>query len=970
MGAGAQRIAEIRKRKAGKNPEALIHVYRAYGLTLGSYNNLKISKKVVQTIQLALELDSDNAIVQRMAGLCKRNLARQTRRYGRYRQARQIRDEAEKHYLRAIELNPNYSDAMISYAALLLGIDNNPQAALEYTSKAMKSIGPSDVWVRYRHGEVLNKLGRYKEAETALRVTLPYFQSEDPEIYIYLNLGIALRNQGRLAEAASFYEKGGDLASNMDQKHSWYIDAYKTLKEASQEKESMRMLKKVYMTGIREMSHYNVHSKILFLYLQDKEPELAWQIGKEMISEAGAISSLSDKWNVWRGAKSLFKKVMKGRKFPQHPTGPVFDIHALRKKGVFIYLQQYEGFQFTEWNDHLKAHLEDTYGVPVKTSKDIRPMVKDSYSRLMDQFRPCPRFLGDLQAIRKKQGDKCIGVIGLVAPAMTSGKLTHYYSGTKCSLASAGSYMNTTPSKAFFFTPFAYEKFQRGVSAQMGILIRTDKEPREMCIAKLCCLGDETNRYFLEQVPCSACRKTLQRSRPDWPVGKFYSKPVQAWPAEPAGPAPKRKILLVILPGYNAVFREKAIVKCLEVSLGVKVDIAPRLRLIKRKDTRTYAQKFRTAKGSSHWNLDWDRFTSGAYAAVIVYGQIYLKTPSGKMRNMVVQKTRDGQSVMIVMVSKRQSPYRLSNGTFLMTYTEKGKKKTIRVPNMAKLFIGVLASVKTKNQCYSIPKVFGCPSTIFYGPGMAQQCGIYLCPEARKNFLEGIVHTQPTPPPWSKSVPASIKYTSEPVDLLAKIDPKKQAVKGDWSGKNSILTATGKGKALVLLGIPQKATVNYELTATFKRTAGNGPIYFQLPVKNKMCQVVIDNSRISSKGKRYFWGGVGLVEGRIAHNNDSRVQGRKIKNDTLHKIRIIVKECDGKLDGTPNARVHVMLDGKKFFSWWGLLKDLTLQRHFRLPSPQQPGLATKNATVEFHSLKYRTFKRLDVPSGSVKTGKP
>ena len=116
---------------------------------------------------------------------------------------------AEREYLRAIELNPNYATAHHWYADFL-SMMNRPTEALAEIKRAQE-LDPLSPIINTTLGEHLYYLRRYDEAAAQLSKTLEIA----PDFYLarYL-LGLTYEQKGMYAEAIAEFQKGRSLAGN------------------------------------------------------------------------------------------------------------------------------------------------------------------------------------------------------------------------------------------------------------------------------------------------------------------------------------------------------------------------------------------------------------------------------------------------------------------------------------------------------------------------------------------------------------------------------------------------------------------------------------------------------------------------------------------------------------------------------------------------------------------------------------
>jgi TolB-like protein/DNA-binding winged helix-turn-helix (wHTH) protein/Tfp pilus assembly protein PilF len=119
---------------------------------------------------------------------------------------------AEREYLRAIELNPNYATARQWYADFLLMM-YRPEEALAEIRRAQE-LDPLSPIINTTLGEHLYFSRRYDEAATQIKKTLEI----DPDFHLarYL-LGLTYEQKGLYGEAISEFQKARDLAGTKAQ---------------------------------------------------------------------------------------------------------------------------------------------------------------------------------------------------------------------------------------------------------------------------------------------------------------------------------------------------------------------------------------------------------------------------------------------------------------------------------------------------------------------------------------------------------------------------------------------------------------------------------------------------------------------------------------------------------------------------------------------------------------------------------
>jgi tetratricopeptide (TPR) repeat protein len=120
-------------------------------------------------------------------------------------------DQAERHYLRAIDLNPGYVTAHLWYGIDFLVLRSRFEEASRQLEIAWQ-LDPLSFIGRETKGYLLLIQRRYPEAVTAHRA----FVDDEPTYYKgYTSLGRALTQVGRYSEAIEAYERGRALAGDI-----------------------------------------------------------------------------------------------------------------------------------------------------------------------------------------------------------------------------------------------------------------------------------------------------------------------------------------------------------------------------------------------------------------------------------------------------------------------------------------------------------------------------------------------------------------------------------------------------------------------------------------------------------------------------------------------------------------------------------------------------------------------------------
>ena len=163
----------------------------------------------------------------------------------------------------------------------------------------------------------------------------------------------------------------------------------------------------------------------------------------------------------------------------------------------------------------------------------------------------------------------------------------------------------------------------------------------------------------------------------------------------------------------------------------------------------------------------------------------------------------------------------------------------------------------------------------------------------------------------------------------ALIDPAKDAAQGQWTrGSEGVSCANS---AYACLRLPYAPPEEYDLTASFTRTEGNGSITPLLAAQKRSFGFVLD-----IKG-----------EGRFEQ------VGGKVVKDILTVVPVAVSNGRRYTLTVEVRRDHVraILDGKTICEWKTDLKDLTRYSVWKLGDTTVCGIGANGAKVTFHAVE-------------------
>ncbi|QDT41880.1 ABC-type uncharacterized transport system [Gimesia alba] len=172
-------------------------------------------------------------------------------------------------------------------------------------------------------------------------------------------------------------------------------------------------------------------------------------------------------------------------------------------------------------------------------------------------------------------------------------------------------------------------------------------------------------------------------------------------------------------------------------------------------------------------------------------------------------------------------------------------------------------------------------------------------------------------------------------NLIPMLDLKLAQISGNWTKTDRQLTVSGKNARLML---PMNVAGSYSVTIEFTRKSGDQSIGVILPVGSRQCLLNLS----LFQGEAH---GIGLIDGKLARNNQTTRKPGTLKNN--HPYRLIIE-----VDLNQNkASIAAELDGRPLFNWQGNPESLSLHEVWKLPQTDRVGLYT-NADVTFHSLQF------------------
>jgi hypothetical protein len=183
---------------------------------------------------------------------------------------------------------------------------------------------------------------------------------------------------------------------------------------------------------------------------------------------------------------------------------------------------------------------------------------------------------------------------------------------------------------------------------------------------------------------------------------------------------------------------------------------------------------------------------------------------------------------------------------------------------------------------------------------------------------------------------------SQSIDLLALVDPKRDAVKGQWTlTPEGLATTLGVDGSAARLQLPYVAPEEFDFEIEFTPTNGD----------NRVSQIV------AARGSDFLWsvnsklnGGVKAGVERLDEKSlTSRIEASAMRPEAMlvngrrYRSRVEVR----------NGVVRGFLDDEKLTEFKGDFKRLSTQPGQQLPDPRRLGLDVYHRAVTFHKITVR-----------------
>jgi len=199
--------------------------------------------------------------------------------------------------------------------------------------------------------------------------------------------------------------------------------------------------------------------------------------------------------------------------------------------------------------------------------------------------------------------------------------------------------------------------------------------------------------------------------------------------------------------------------------------------------------------------------------------------------------------------------------------------------------------------------------------------------------------------------PKETKPAEQWIDLLALVDPAKDAASGTWQREGrSLVLAVSSGVARITL--PVVPAGDYEIEVLFNRAAGDDALAVHVPTGSSRVLALLSAGRGKAHGLAY-------VNGQHATTGETAYKPGTIQNNRDHRLSICVRTAGEQ------AAVAVVLDGVSIITWQGPQSALSQYENWTLPNPQCLGLAAS----EGNKVTYLAV-RLKMLSGEARPLRP
>lgn len=187
------------------------------------------------------------------------------------------------------------------------------------------------------------------------------------------------------------------------------------------------------------------------------------------------------------------------------------------------------------------------------------------------------------------------------------------------------------------------------------------------------------------------------------------------------------------------------------------------------------------------------------------------------------------------------------------------------------------------------------------------------------------------------------------IDLLAGVDPDRDAVHGRWVRlKEAIAVAPASAReGFVRLMLPEEVERSYNLVAEFTRIKGSESVTINLPVATRACTLHFGS---------FLGGKAGLeqIDGKdIGHDHNPALRRPgSLVNGVRHTVLVGVQLTPCPRIDDHDVLIDVWLDGRPFVRWSGKESSLDLAS-WKFPERRRVGLGSNHGVVVFHAVRLK-----------------
>lgn len=175
------------------------------------------------------------------------------------------------------------------------------------------------------------------------------------------------------------------------------------------------------------------------------------------------------------------------------------------------------------------------------------------------------------------------------------------------------------------------------------------------------------------------------------------------------------------------------------------------------------------------------------------------------------------------------------------------------------------------------------------------------------------------------------------IDLLARVEPARHAVQGEWRITPQGLAVNSVANARLVL--PYHPPAQYDFEVEFTRNTGSDSIALQFVAGQGQATYEIDawNDHLA---------GIQIINGQTLQNNATRVEDMALINGQRYTALVQVR----------SGEVGVFLNGDRLATYRGDGSDLGVLEMWQTPDSRAIGVGAYTSETIFHSIRVRTVE--------------